>query len=127
MKLRIKGNSIRLRLTQPEVERLADGSRIEACVDFGPGKRKFFYAVETSAEAAEVDGSYERDRMVVLLPSRVAATWANSDLVSIESRGEQGLKILVEKDFACLTVRPDEDESEMFPNPNAASVASTQS
>ena len=31
------------------------------------------------------------------------------------------LKILVEKDFVCLTGRDDEDESDMFPHPEAGS------
>jgi hypothetical protein len=30
------------------------------------------------------------------------------------------LKILVEKDFACLAPREGEDESDMFPHPKAA-------
>ncbi len=32
-----------------------------------------------------------------------------------------GLKILVEKDFVCLTGRDDEDESDMYPHPEADS------
>ncbi len=103
---------------------MADGARVEASVDFGPGKRKFFYAVETSDDALAVDASYERDRVVVLLPRGLASKWAGSDLVSIESGDESSLRILVEKDFACLTVRRGEDESEMFPNPNSAGCAS---
>ncbi len=51
--------------------------------------------------------------------------WATTNQVSI--RGEQQLEdgstlgILVEKDFQCLTEREDEDESDMFPNPQAGS------
>jgi hypothetical protein len=49
--------------------------------------------------------------------------WAASELVSID--GEQGLddgsvlRILVEKDFACLAPRAGEDESDMFPHPGS--------
>jgi hypothetical protein len=51
--------------------------------------------------------------------------WAESEKVSISSEqnlddGEQ-LRILVEKDFACLAPRDGEDESDMFPNPDADS------
>jgi len=35
--------------------------------------------------------------------------------------GDQ-LKILVEKDFVCLTNREDEDESDMYPHPEADKV-----
>ena len=47
--------------------------------------------------------------------------WADSEQVSIEAvqtidDGSE-LKILVEKDFACLTPREGEDESDLFPHP----------
>jgi hypothetical protein len=51
--------------------------------------------------------------------------WASTEQVSIQ--GEQmldeggTLKILVEKDFVCLTGRDDEDESDMYPHPEADS------
>jgi hypothetical protein len=59
----------------------------------------------------------------VRLPETTVLAWASSEQVSIE--GEQvladgaKLKILVEKDFVCLTGRDDEDESDMYPHPEA--------
>ena len=61
--------------------------------------------------------------MTVRLPETTVLAWATTDQVSI--RGEQQLEdgatlgILVEKDFQCLTEREDEDESDMFPHPQA--------
>jgi hypothetical protein len=38
MKLRLQGNSVRLRLTRSEVERLRDTGIVEESVDFGGGE-----------------------------------------------------------------------------------------
>ena len=55
-----------------------------------------------------------------------APEWVDSDEVSISSEQQldQGglLKILVEKDFACLAPREGEDESDMFPHPQQGEV-----
>ncbi len=57
------------------------------------------------------------------LPETAVLAWATTDQVSIHGEqvladGEK-LKILVEKDFVCLTGRDDEDESDMYPHPGA--------
>jgi hypothetical protein len=62
----------------------------------------------------------------VRLPETTVLAWANSEQVSISGEqvladGDQ-LKILVEKDFVCLTNREDEDESDMYPHPEADKV-----
>lgn len=63
-----------------------------------------------------------RGRIVVTIPSDVVSAWAGSEEVGI--RAEQPtnsggiLRILVEKDFACLTQREGEDDSAAYPNPN---------
>jgi hypothetical protein len=48
--------------------------------------------------------------------------WANDhEAISLRSAvqlpGGESLKLLVEKDFTCLTHRHDEDQSDLFPNP----------
>ncbi len=119
MKLRIKGNSVRLRLTRPEVERVGRGEMVEDRVEFGAGTRTFTYAVEPSWATEGVVAAYDGDRLAVILPSQLAADWAATDLVAIENN-DGSPTVLVEKDFACTTSRPEEDEREMFPNPAAA-------
>ena len=57
------------------------------------------------------------------IPETTVLAWATSEQVSIE--GEQvlddgeTLSLLVEKDFVCLAPREDEDESDMYPHPEA--------
>lgn len=120
LKLRIRDNSIRLRLTRGEVDRLAGEGRVTSTVAF-PGGARLEYAVESAADATQPDARYEHDRVQVTLPRAEVRDWAGSDRVSIAGEQPLGdgdaLKILVEKDFACLAPRPGEDESDMFPHP----------
>ena len=55
------------------------------------------------------------------MPDKMADEWANSQKISLENNMSIGnglaLKILIEKDFKCLTERG-EDESDLFANPN---------
>lgn len=121
MKLRIRGNSVRIRLTQSELGQLAQGGIAEDCVRFSPNAQlRYRVQVEPSgAVGADLDG----DRLAVRVPRDELERWLAPEEVSI--RGEQAigegetLKILVEKDFVCLTPREgEEDASDLFPNPS---------
>ncbi len=122
MKLRILDNSIRLRLTRTEVDTLQEEGIVKAHTDF-PGDRDFHYVVEASPAAVK-PGAFFSDRvMTVRLPDTTVRNWATSDEVSIKAQqlldGGETLSILVEKDFHCLAPREGEDESDMFPHPQA--------
>jgi len=121
MKLRIRGNSIRLRLSQGEVERFARDGKVEDSVEFAAGNPAFTYALESDDLRASVAVEYANDRLCVYVPKTLAAKWAASDEVGFSSHdGTIGPRVLVEKDFACLTPRTGEDESDMFPHPQNA-------
>ncbi len=122
MKLRIRDNSLRLRLTRGEVDLLRDEGIIAARTEF-PGGRHFEYVVESSPASVKPGAFLSASVITVRLPEAVVRAWANSEQVSISDEmllddGEK-LGILVEKDFACLAPREGEDESDMFPNPLA--------
>ena len=61
--------------------------------------------------------------MTVRLPETTVLAWAATEQVSIEGEqlldGGEKTTILVEKDFVCLAPREGEDESDMFPHPQA--------
>ena len=122
MKLRIRDNSIRLRLARAEVDALRDVGLVSARTGF-PGGREFQYAVESSPASVSPGAFFSDSVVTVRLPETAVLAWANSEQVSIA--GEQllddgvPLSILVEKDFACLAPRDGEDESDMYPHPNA--------
>jgi uncharacterized protein DUF7009 len=121
MKLRVQGNSIRLRLSQREVALFGEAGRVEDRVEFGAGNA-LVYALERSDDAA-TQAEFHGGVIRVLLPQAVAREWVSSDQVGVE--GAQGrLSIVVEKDFKCLH-RPGGlvDDEDGFPNPLESSVA----
>lgn len=113
MKLRIKGDTIRLRLTRSEVAAVADG---DAVVETTSLPQPFTYALETSGET--VGAAFAAGRMTVNIPRAIAARWADTEEVSLGGR-EGNVEILVEKDFACLIPREGEEDPDAFPNPLA--------
>jgi len=122
MKLRIRGNSLRLRLGPSEVARLATAGRIEEAVAFGPGQ-PLVYALEASGDATEPRASFADNVLLVRLPRAAVETWARTEQVGIAGEQPLGgdvsqgtLRLLVEKDFECLDRAPEEGE-EAFPHP----------
>lgn len=122
MKLRIRDNSIRLRLERGEVDTLrADG--LVPCKIVFPGGQELSYVVESSPAVVNPGAFLSDNNLAVRLPESTVLAWATSEQVSIEGEqlledGEK-LSILVEKDFACLAPREGEDESDMFKHPMA--------
>ena len=119
MKLRIRGNSVRLRLTRGEVDTFGSAGKVEEFVDFGDGKPKFIYALEAS-DGAEVSAEFTGSTIRVFVPRGQARTWVESEQVGVESAEASTLRVLVEKDFACLQERPGETNEDAFPNPEPA-------
>lgn len=124
MKLRIRGNSLRLRLLKSEVKRLKETHTVTETVSFGSG-HSLVYTLAVEPEAASIVAQFDQSEIRVTLPATIAERWVTSDEVSLtaeQSTSANGtLKILVEKDFACLKPRTSplwEDESDAFPNPN---------
>jgi hypothetical protein len=121
MKLRLRGDSIRLRLTRSEVSALLDQGLVEETTAFGPS-RALVYALRLGG--ASVSATVEGSRVEVRVPADDARSWAESEAVGIEATQDasegRSLRILVEKDFPCLTSRPHEDDTDAFPNPSAS-------
>lgn len=116
MKLRLQGNSIRLRLSQAEVAQLASGATVEERVEFSPAN-SLTYAIEPSDEPLSCD--FSGDAIRILLPRDEARLWARSEEVGIYGVSAK-VSIAIEKDFRCLHDRPGEDEADSFPNPASA-------
>jgi Family of unknown function (DUF7009) len=120
VKLRIRDNSIRLRLTRVEVDTVSSTGIVKARVSV-PGGDGLDYVLECSAIAERPSASLSGGALTVTLPESELMQWAKSEQVSIEADEDLGhgdsLKILVEKDFACLAPREGEDEMDMYPHP----------
>lgn len=120
MKLRIKSNSIRIRLDALEVETLATGKSAFQTTSF-PGGAKLTASVEPSANVAGPWVSFHDGHLTAVLPQHQINEWASSENVSIQADlpldEKKTLLLLIEKDFACLDRRADEPHA--FPNPRA--------
>ena len=120
MKIRIRGNSIRLRLQKGEVAEFSKTRRVEDSIQFG-GNSKITYSLIGSPDAQTMDAAVTGNEISVTVPQELGQQWAGSDQVGMEHNknlSDGDLKILVEKDFQCLSPNNFEDESDMYPNPN---------
>lgn len=119
MKIRIKGNSLRYRLTQTEVRALADHGTISETTTFAEGQ-VLTYAIETRADLDNLDAEYQAHRIVLLLPEAWAKNWPEEDRVGFNYSkpltADTSLFLLLEKDFVCLD-EVAEDQSDNYPNP----------
>ena len=123
MKLRLKNNSARLRLTQTETARFAETGRVEETIEFGlKARQQFIYALEAASEIEEIQATFENNRITVLIPKRRADEWTRTAQVAMEAEqtigGGKSLRLLIEKDFACLEARAGEDDRDAFPHPS---------
>jgi hypothetical protein len=118
MKLRIYGNSLRLRLSRTDMQVFARNGSIQDAVQFALDS-PLSYTLESTSSVEEVQARY-KDRMIrVLVPMKVARQWISSDQVGISFAGPGGPSLLIEKDFRCLHREPGEeyDDADAFPNP----------
>lgn len=113
MKIRIKDNSIRFRLTKSDVAALGENGMISSVTEFID--RPFVYAIEKTVET-ELSAAFVETKIVVKMPEAMISEWVSTDRIGFE--GQYGLvKILVEKDFVCID-NTLEDQSDNYPNPN---------
>ena len=111
MKLRIKGNSLRLRVSRSEAARLIQTGRLEEAIGFSPeDSAKLTYALEPSAAAMEMNSRFRPQEITVALPTLEARQWFKSDQVGFKSDqvglnreaevGNEASVLAVGKDFA---------------------------
>jgi hypothetical protein len=119
MKLRIHGNSLRLRLNQSEVAQFSKTGFVEDSIQFAAGA-SFSYALESMSSLRAPQALYANGWLRIQVPGADATAWACSDRVGIS--GEQAIEsgkrlaILVEKDYQCLHGDEARDPN-AYPNP----------
>lgn len=119
MKLRLRENSIRLRLLQSEVVHLREFGNVSETIVFGVNPTETLtYSLRTSAEVLEISAQMIDSQIEIFLPLLTAERWADSDEVGLYGLQEIGelaiLKIVVEKDFICVDRPLDEDNEDAF-------------
>ena len=117
MKLRLHAGTLRLRLRQSEVARLAETGRVEDAVTFAAGQTLSW--ILESGSSASITASFERNEIRVVVPAAMVETWVQSDQTGLEGAG-----VLIEKDFQCVHPQSEED-GDSYPNPLAHSPFQT--
>jgi len=124
MKLRIRGNNLRLRLKRNEVDQMAAGQSVVEETQF-PGGALGYRLDVTDGE--KIQANLVECNVVIRLPASMVAGWATTDEVTLMAEqdlpGGASLSLLIEKDFSCLEPghgRDCDDDADTFPHPRAA-------
>ncbi len=122
MKIRIKDNSIRLRLTKTEVDDFGKLGFLENRTEFLNGPA-FYYCLQKKKDITDLEASFAGGRISVFVPEKMTEEWTTTDIIGFDTKMKTGedkeLFILIEKDFVCLD-HTFEDQSDNYPNPNKA-------
>lgn len=118
MKIRIKGNSLRIRLSKTEVAIFARDGYVAEKTEFNNGS--FIYAIKSSDDES-LSAGFTNGNMTLFVPSQLLQQWASSNMVGLQhhmplNNGNQ-LFLLIEKDFKCIDAGVTEDQSDYFENP----------
>ncbi len=121
MKLRLKGNTIRFRLSKTDVSVFSENRYIHETTDFG--NKVFSYGLKMSDASEKINAEYINDSMIVNIPMNISKQWTDTNQVGLSeemplSDGKK-LYILIEKDFQCLD-ETIEDQSDNYENPLAS-------
>ena len=120
MKIRIKGNSVRLRLTKTEVIAFCAMGVLEDRVNF-PNK-VLVYALKKKDGISNMEADFSKGKITIYISEDLIDGWDSNEKVgfkacqNLEDKGE--LMLLLEKDFQCLDSTIDE-QSDNYPSPRA--------
>ena len=112
MKIRIKGNSLRYRVTKGDVANLSTNGFIEETTNFGT--QVLTYTLRRG-DVNSLSASFENNTITINMPQNMIDELVYTDRVGFENSGN-AMYLLVEKDFVCLDTVA-EDQSDNYPNP----------
>lgn len=117
MKLRFRGNTLRLRVNQREVDTLANGNALRERIVF-PGATDLSYVLETKAEPGG-QASFHEGIISISAPITDVKDWAASNTslgiyFDLPANGSV-LKIAIEKDLECVDGPEEERDPDAFP------------
>ena len=118
MKIRIKGNTVRYRLSKMEVAALAEHGIPKEETQFINGT--LLYAIQQT-EGTDLSAGFTQNMITLYVPKAALQQWANTKQVGIEANTQlpngNTLYLLLEKDFKCVDPGVTEDQSDYFENP----------
>jgi hypothetical protein len=126
MKLRIKGDSLRLRIARSELARLQAGERVQETIHFTAApEARLSYSLQIKSQPVPIRVEYEAQEVSVILSEEQAVTWSQDSEVGVYATVDIGsqrqLEVALEKDFACLD-RDEQGNEDTFANPQSGRV-----
>jgi hypothetical protein len=121
MKLRLRGNSLRLRVNQKDVADLASGRTLTETLVF-PAGAQFRYTLAAGESSIDASAQLVASTISVTLPEEKVRHWAAGEDVGIYFElpaGDSVLKIAVEKDLECLDAPAEERDPFAYPRETA--------
>jgi hypothetical protein len=120
MKIRIKGNTIRYRLTKSDVETFCETGYFKEQTEFATAV--FSYELKAKKEITELEADFNNNTVTVCFPEVNTKDWATNNIIGFDTvyktKSGKELAILIEKDFVCMDETV-EDQSDNYPNPKA--------
>lgn len=120
MKMRIKGNSLRYRLTKTDLATLAEKGYLEERSNFSG--QTLIYALQVS-EAAGLSAAFHGQSIIMYVSAEMVSDLVNTNSVGFGDK-TGAVDLLLEKDFVCLD-NVEEDQSDQYPNPLAVKPLTT--
>ncbi|HMC98566.1 MAG TPA: hypothetical protein VKH37_00385 [Ferruginibacter sp.] len=121
MKIRIKDNSIRIRLTRSEIDKFGREGNVSSSTEFGSST--FTYAIRVDERVKELSAELVNNTLTMFVPLSVARQLMETDAIGFNNKmifpNGNSLFLLIEKDFKCLDNEVLEDQSDNFDNPLA--------
>ena len=109
MKIRIKGDTIRLRLSRTELTQLEAKGKVEEICHLSPTSH-FKYSLVKKEGIQHMEASFLPHGIQINLPTAMASGLQVPEKVGFKDsvdNGINGLNITVEKDWQCLKPRPE--------------------
>jgi hypothetical protein len=119
MKLRLRDNSIRFRITKSELAHLVKEGFVEAHTDLGPSLAdRLTYRILAAGDRPRA--RMDHHTITLEVPKAILKPWAESEAISLalDHQWTTGKTcVLVEKDLPCTNPREGEDEDDKFAPP----------
>lgn len=120
MKIRIKGDSVRIRMSKSEVDAFGEEGFFTERTHFAGSMLE--YGVLVRHDISEMQASFDSKGLFLHIPQHWADEWVATQRVGFDAEmplpDGRSLYLLLEKDFQCLD-NTTEDQSDMYPNPLA--------
>ncbi len=120
MKIRIFGNSLRIRVSKSDLKTFEQEGKLTAVTEFVT--HSLHYSLEKKEGIEQLEADFANNCITMSVPTAEANNWIKTETVGLSARREMpdgtSFKLLLEKDFKCIDNTGGEDQSDNFENPN---------